>query len=57
MVVGVGLNVNNRLPASLKDTAVSVKQLVGQEVLKEIVLEAVLEHFWRRYSEWERSVC
>ncbi len=55
MAVGVGVNVNNRLPSALKDTAVSVKQLVGAEVMKELVLEEVLEHFWRRYAEWELS--
>ena len=42
---------------SLKDSAVSLKQLLGQDIMKEVVLEEVLEHFWRRYAEWERSVC
>ena len=57
MLVGIGINVNNKIPASLKDTAVSLKQLLGQDIMKEVVLEEVLEHFWRRYAEWEHSVC
>ena len=56
VLVGVGVNVNNRLPANLKDTAVSVKQLVGEEVLKEIFLEELLDNFWREYACWLASV-
>lgn len=56
VLVGVGVNVNNRLPATLKDSAVSVKQLVGEEVLKEIFLEELLENFWREYACWLASV-
>lgn len=55
MLVGIGVNVNNRIPASLKQTAISLKQLLGTELLKEIVLEAVLEKFWQRYAEWGNS--
>lgn len=56
VLVGVGVNINNRLPASLKDSAVSVKELVGQEVLKEIFLEELLENFWQEYACWLASV-
>ncbi len=52
VLVGVGVNVNNRLPAGLKETAVSVKSLVGQEVLKEIFLEELLNNFWKDYAYW-----
>lgn len=56
VLVGVGVNVNNRLPVVLKDSAVSVKELVGQEVLKEIFLEELLENFWQEYACWLASV-
>lgn len=56
MLVGIGINVNNPIPPSLKTTAVSLKQLLGQPIMKEVVLEEVLEHFWRHYAQWERSV-
>lgn len=55
MLVGVGVNVNNRLPASLKDVAASLKQLIGTETSKELFLDELLENFWRRYAEWEAS--
>lgn len=56
VLVGVGVNVNNRLPAALKDSAVSVKKLLGQEVLKELFLEELLENFWKEYACWLASV-
>ncbi len=56
VLVGVGVNINNRLSASLKDSAVSVKELVGEEVLKEIFLEELLENFWQEYACWLASV-
>lgn len=55
LLVGVGINVNNPLPASIRKTAVSLKQLLGQNIMKEVVLEDVLEHFWRHYAQWEAS--
>lgn len=52
MLVGVGINLNNRLPASLKDGAVSVKQLLRKETSKELFLEEFLENFWKQYACW-----
>lgn len=52
MLVGVGVNLNNRLPPSLKQTAVSVKQLISEEVSKELFLEELLEDFWKHYAYW-----
>jgi len=56
MLVGVGVNVNNRLPAALKDSAVSAKKLVGAEISKELFLEQLLENFWKEYACWLASV-
>lgn len=56
VLVGVGINVNNRLPAALQDSAVSVKQLLGSEVMKELFLEELLENFWKEYAYWLASV-
>ncbi len=55
VLVGVGVNVNNQLPAALKKTAISVKKLLGQEVLKEIFLEELLDNFWKDYACWMLS--
>lgn len=55
LLVGIGINVNNRLSASLTDTAVSVKKLLGREIDPEWVLEETLEEFWTRYAQWQLS--
>ncbi len=55
MLVGVGVNVNNPLPASLKETAISVKQLLKKETNKELFLEELLENFWKYYAYWLAS--
>ena len=55
MLIGVGVNLNNRLPAVLKETAVSVKQLLKQETSKELFLEELLESFWKYYAYWLAS--
>lgn len=55
MLVGVGVNLNNRLPPCLTQTAVSVKQLIKEEVSKELFLEELLEDFWKHYAYWLSS--
>lgn len=55
VLVGVGVNVNNRLPAGLKDTAVSLKQLLGTQVNKELFLDILLDNFWKHYAYWLAS--
>lgn len=52
LLVGVGVNVNNRLPTSLKDSAVSLKQLIGSETSKELFLDELLDSFWKYYAHW-----
>ncbi len=54
-LVGMGVNVNNRLPSGLKETAVSVKQLIGSETSKELFLDELLNAFWKRYAHWNIS--
>lgn len=55
MLLGVGINVNNRLPASAKETSVSLKQLIGSETSKELFLDELLENFWKGYAYWLQS--
>lgn len=55
LVIGIGVNVNNKIPPALKDKAVSLKQLLGEDVSLEWVLESVLESFWKKYAQWELS--
>ena len=43
IVLGVGINVNNPIPASLKSQAVSLKQLGGQPVNLQKIWESILD--------------
>ncbi|MBR4592224.1 MAG: biotin--[Elusimicrobiaceae bacterium] len=55
VLVGIGINVNNRLPVPLQETAVSLKQLLGTDVSKELLLEVLLENFWKHYACWKAA--
>ena len=52
VLVGVGVNINNRLPAALQKTAVSLKQLLGTPSNKELFLEELIKTFWKEYACW-----
>lgn len=52
LLLGVGINVNNKLPASLHQ-ATSVKKLLGREIDPEWVLQEVLEAFFELYAQSE----
>lgn len=55
LLVGIGINVNNKLSPSLADTATSVKKLLGREGVPELVLERTLDAFWEKYAQWRLS--
>lgn len=55
LLVGVGINVNNRLAPSLADTATGVKKLLGREIDPEWVLQETLEAFFAKYAQWQLS--
>lgn len=55
LLVGVGINVNNPLPTALKDTATSVKKIIGRETDPEWILQEVLEAFFAQYAQWHLS--
>jgi len=44
-VTGLGINVNNRIPLSLRDKAISLKEAVGKELPRDRLLLKVLEEF------------
>nr|QGT50898.1 hypothetical protein Elusimicrob2101_1610 [uncultured Elusimicrobia bacterium] len=56
MLLGVGVHLNDRLPASQKDACVSLKQLIGAETSKELFLDELLENFWKHYAHWTTSM-
>lgn len=49
-IMGIGLNVNNEIPEELKDTATSMRDVLGRSVDLEKVLERLLGHlsYWYR---------
>ena len=55
LLVGVGINVNNPLVPALKDTATSIKKLLGREMDPEWILQEVLEAFFAQYAQWQLS--
>lgn len=55
MLLGVGIHLNNPLPASCKKTEASLKQLIRTETSKELFLDELLENFWKEYSYWLAS--
>ena len=55
LLVGVGINVNNALAPVLKDTATSVKKLLGRETDPEWILQETLEAFFTQYAQWQLS--
>ncbi len=55
LLLGVGINVNNKLSPSLNQTATGVKKLLGREIDPEWVLEETLEAFWTKYAHWQLS--
>lgn len=55
MLVGVGVHLNDRIPASQKNACVSLKQLIGSETSKELFLDELLENFWKYYAHWSSS--
>lgn len=49
-LLGTGVYVNNRLPAGLRTTAISLKSMVGSETSKELFLDEILTNFWKEYA-------
>lgn len=55
-LVGMGINVNNRVSNGGKEPMTGVKQLLGMEISKELFLEEMLPVFWKHYAHWLCSV-
>ena len=59
-IVGIGLNVNNGIPAEIKEIATSVKEVTGKnfglEEVKQVFLENIKKDFsiedYKRYINW-----
>lgn len=49
-LLGAGIYLNNRLPASCAATSISIKTLLGGTTSKELFLDEVLNNFWKEYA-------
>ncbi|MDR2709473.1 MAG: biotin--[acetyl-CoA-carboxylase] ligase [Elusimicrobiota bacterium] len=52
LVIGIGVNVNNRLPNFLQQTAATLKQVCGKNVSKEVLLESFAREFDLCYKKF-----
>lgn len=55
MLVGVGINVNNELPAELSNVATSIKQIRKQSQGRSRLLEAVLSSLHTAWEEFDKT--
>ena len=49
-LLGTGIFLNNTLPASYKNTHITLKTLIRAETSKELFLDDVLNRFWKEYA-------
>ena len=55
VVAGVGLNVNNAIPKNLKNTAISLKEVLGKEINRPKLLSHILTDFSNIYDNLRKK--
>ncbi|MFC1704978.1 biotin--[acetyl-CoA-carboxylase] ligase [Nanoarchaeota archaeon] len=55
MVVGIGLNVNNKIPKSLSQKAISLKSIIKKEINKERLIKVLLKEFEKLYKDYKNK--
>jgi len=55
IVTGLGINVNNRIPPSLRDSAISLKEATGAELPEDKLLMKVLEELDKYYLNLKKK--
>ena len=56
ILLGIGLNVNNKLPAELKDTAITLKEITGKFIPRIPVLRSILLWIDKYYDMFTRRL-
>jgi BirA family biotin operon repressor/biotin-[acetyl-CoA-carboxylase] ligase len=51
MIMGIGVDVNNKIPLSLKNKSISLKSILKKEINKEKLVKAVLKEFEILYND------
>lgn len=52
LVVGIGINVNNPIPQELREKAISLKEVLGQEILLSKLLLVIMEKIDKHYKDF-----
>ena len=55
VVTGLGINVNNQIPATLRAKAISLKDAMGRNLPKQKLLRKVLEKFDKHYLDFRKQ--
>ncbi len=55
VITGIGINVNNRIPAALRPEAISLKDVAGRAVAKQKLLGRALEKFNKYYLDFTKK--
>ncbi len=55
VITGLGINVNNRIPPTLRATAISLKEAIGRNLPKQKLLRKVLEKFDKYYLDFRKQ--
>jgi BirA family biotin operon repressor/biotin-[acetyl-CoA-carboxylase] ligase len=55
LLIGVGINVNNDVPAGLEKTATSIKQVRGQTQGRSRLIEAILHNIWTAWQDFDKT--
>lgn len=55
MIVGIGLNVNNKLPSSLRTKAISLKDILKKDANRKTIINYLLNQFERLYKEYNKE--
>lgn len=55
MIVGIGVNINNKIPKSLSGKAISLKLIIKKQINKEKLLKILLKEFEMLYSDYKNK--
>lgn len=53
ILLGIGINVNNKIPGTLSSSAISVKHIIGSAADRGKFLKYFFEIFWKDYAKWQ----
>jgi BirA family biotin operon repressor/biotin-[acetyl-CoA-carboxylase] ligase len=55
LVIGIGININNTLPKELKNTSISLKEILGKEIDRAAFLASFLISFENIYDDFQNK--